>query len=365
MKKTTSLFLALFLSYSLLDAQSIKALDLTIARGLAVAGYRSGKGDRVACKDTFPLFTFELNDTVLSSYACSSVFEKDSVRWTHKSGLEGSLKVVEGFNRGWKAIATFRNLSRQKQQVSNVVPLGVGPSHVYIISAGPADFAHRLSRSQLFRPGLGPIGVVLPDNAWELGFCDVNVASSRSLTAIARRTASGKADVRRFRTILEPGGFVQYEFYVDEHQGDWRDGMRMMFQNRWLYDLDKFDNTLFERNDLRWARHSYLLLLQFAWDQNYYNALQGKYVFDSFVAEQDKVLGGYDAYMIWPTWPRLGLDQRNQWDMYRDLPGGLKELRRQATVMHHRGGKYFISYNPWDESTRQEDHIKGMEKLLR
>ena len=365
MKNTSSLFLAFLCFCSLLDAQSIKTLDLTMARGLAVGGYRSSNGDQVLCKDTLPLFTFELNDTVLSSYGCSSVLERDSVRWTHKSGLEGSLKVVEGFNRGWKAIATFRNMSHQKQQVSNVVPLGVAADHVYIISAGPADFAHRLSRSQLFRPGLGPIGVVLPDNAWELGFCDVNAASSRSLTGIARRTESGKADVRRFRTILEPGGFIQYEFYVDEHQGDWRDGMRMMFQNRWLYDLDKFDNTLFERNDLRWARHSYLLLLQFAWDQNYYNALQGKYVFDSFVVEQDKVLGGYDAYMIWPTWPRLGLDQRNQWDMYRDLPGGLKELRRQATVMHHRGGKYFISYNPWDESTRQEDHNKGMEKLLR
>jgi len=51
--------------------------------------------------------------------------------------------------------------------------------------------------------------------------------------------------------------------------------------------------------------------------------------------------------------------------MYRDLPGGLKELRRQSEFMHKRGEKYFISYNPWDESTRHEDHIKGMEKLLR
>jgi formylglycine-generating enzyme required for sulfatase activity len=51
--------------------------------------------------------------------------------------------------------------------------------------------------------------------------------------------------------------------------------------------------------------------------------------------------------------------------MYRDLPGGLKELRRQAGVTHKRGEKYFISYNPWDESTRHEDHIKGLEKLLK
>jgi formylglycine-generating enzyme required for sulfatase activity len=212
---------------------------------------------------------------------------------------------------------------------------------------------------------MGPVGVVLPDNAWEMGVCDVGVAPSHSLTAIARRIGSGKADERRFRTILEPGGFVQYAFFVDEHAGDWHEGLRMMFQKRWLYDLESFDNTLYMRKDLEWIRHSYLLLLQFAWDKGYYDALEKKYTFDTFIAEHDKLLGGFEAFMIWPTWPRLGLDQRNQWDMYRDLPGGLDELRRQAGVMHQRGAGYFISYNPWDESTRHEEHIKGMESLLK
>ena len=365
MKRTFRFMLAFLFSVSLLQSQSLKILDISTSRGIGVTGYSSRTDARNSCKDTLPLFTFELNDTLVSSFRFLAAREKDSIRWTNASGIEGSIRIHENFDRGWKAILTFRNASTAKQQISNVVPLGVAPDHVYIISAGPSDYAHRLSRSQLCRPGVGPIGVVLPDNAWELGFCDVPVADSRSLTAIARRTESGKADVRRFRTILEPGGSVQYEFYVDEHGGDWRDGLRMMFQERWLYDLDKFDNTLFERKDLSWIRHSYLLLLQFAWDQKYYDAVKGANVSDHFIAEQDKVLGGYEAFMIWPTWPRLGLDQRNQWDMYRDLPGGLKELRRQSGLMHKRGEKYFISYNPWDESTRHEDHIKGMEKLLK
>lgn len=365
MKRTLRTILAFLFSVSLLQSQSLTILDISVSRGLAVTGFSSGTDARISCKDTLPLFTFELNDTLVSSFRFSAVREKDSIRWTHASGIGGSIKIQEHFDRGWKALLTFRNASTTKQQISNVVPLGVTPDHVYIISAGPSDYAHRLSRSQLYRPGVGPIGVVLPDNAWELGFCDAPVADSHSLTAIARRTESGKADVRRFRTILEPGGSVQYELYADEHRGDWRDGLRMTFQERWLYDLDKFDNTLFEREDLSWIRHSYLLLLQFAWDQKYYDAVKGAYVFDHFIAEQDRVLGGYEAFMIWPTWPRLGLDQRNQWDMYRDLPGGLKELRRQSGLMHKRGEKYFISYNPWDESTRHEDHIKGMEKLLK
>jgi gamma-glutamyl hercynylcysteine S-oxide synthase len=350
---------------SVCPAQSIRELGISTQRGLSVNSYVEGNGRRAALSVPLPLFTFELNDTVVSALNFKVEQGGDSLRWSHGSGINGSLKIEPDFARGWKARLTFRNSSGQKQQISNVVPLGVGPDRVYIISAGPSDFVHRLSRSQLFRPGLGPIGVVLPDNAWEMGFCDISVAPSGSLAAIARRTGSGKADERRFRTILEPGGFVQYVFYVDEHAGEWHEGLRMMFQQRWLYDLDKFDNTLYERKDLEWIRHSYLLLLQFAWDKQYYNALESKYVFDSFVASEDKVLGGYEAFMIWPTWPRLGLDQRNQWDMYRDLPGGLAELRRQAGVMHQRGGRYFISYNPWDESTRHEEHIKGMEALLK
>jgi gamma-glutamyl hercynylcysteine S-oxide synthase len=365
MKRASIAVILTLLFAAVLHSQCVQSLDLSTSKGIGVAGFASGSGAAVRCADTLPLFTFELNDTTISSLSVSASASGDSICWTHFSGLQGSLKVVKHFGRGWKAVVAFRNESPGKQQISNVVPLGVGPHNVYSISAGPSDFPHRLSRSQLFRPGLGPIGIVLPDNAWELGFCDVPVTGALSLTAIARRTETGKADVRRFRTILEPGGSVHYELYVDEHRGDWRDGMRMMFQDRWLYDLESFDNTLYERKDLRWIRHSYLLLLQFAWDHTYYDALEGKTRFDTFITEQDKVLGGYEAYMIWPTWPRLGLDQRNQWDMYRDLPGGLNELRRQSDLMHRRGARYFLSYNPWDESTRHEDHIRGMEKLLK
>ncbi|MBP1656667.1 MAG: Sulphatase-modifying factor protein [Bacteroidetes bacterium] len=90
-----------------------------------------------------------------------------------------------------------------------------------------------------------------------------------------------------------------------------------------------------------------------------------EYKFDKFLSKWDPLLGGFEGYMIWPTWPRLGVDQRNQWDMYRDLPGGLEEIRRQVRFAQAQGTRYFIAYNPWDESTRREDHIAGMEEMLR
>jgi formylglycine-generating enzyme required for sulfatase activity len=332
---------------------------------MGIIGYALAGGETLNLPAPFPVFTCMVNGRVISTLSFRAVREKDSIRWTSAAGLSGSVREDAGFRRGWKAIVTFRNVSRDTTELANVVPLGEGSDRVYIRSAGPLTYQHRLSRSALFRPGVGPIGVVLPDNAWEMGFCDVRAVRGRSLTGIARRQDSSLADVRRFRALIPPGGWVQYVLYMDDHAGGWHSGLRMMFQERWLYDLELFDNTLFERPDLSWIRRSYLLVLQSAWDSEYYDALTGESRYDQFFAHRGTALGGFDAYMIWPTWPRLGLDQRNQWDMYRDLPGGLSGLRRQAAFAHSRGVRYFIAYNPWDQSTRREDHLVGMEEMLR
>jgi gamma-glutamyl hercynylcysteine S-oxide synthase len=346
-------------------AQNLRSLDITTRSGLSVEGCVTATGERAEFTPPLPLFTFEVNDKLVSSHTGRASREGDSLRWFSTTGFAATLKVDRSFTRGWKALVTFTNVSRDTLQLANVVPLGEGADHVFIRSAGSQDYQHRLSRSALFRPGVGPIGVVLPDNAWEMGYCGVQAKKDAGIAAIARRRDSAKAELRRFRAAVPPGGWVQYELFADAHTGDWREGLRMMFQGHWLYDLDKFDNALFERQDLEWIRKSYLLLLQFAWDREYVDAASGRMNFNAFLAGRDAVLGGYDAYMIWPTWPRLGLDQRNQWDMYRDLPGGVAELRRQVEFAHARGTKYFIAYNPWDESTRREDHVAGMKEMLR
>jgi len=76
------------------------------------------------------------------------------------------------------------------------------------------------------------------------------------------------------------------------------------------------------------------------------------------------LIGKYDIYGIWPTWPTLGVDQRNQWDMYENLPGGLSKLNQISQDCKENGTKFFIAYNPWDESTRKEDPYEGMAKLI-
>jgi iron(II)-dependent oxidoreductase len=346
-------------------AQTLSSLGLTSDQGVRVHSYTVKSGRKIVLSADLPLFTFLLNDTLQTSAGSAARTESDSVVFSFGSRLAGSVRPEKQFSPGWKSAITLRNTSAETLTVANVVPLGEGADRAYITATGPTTYQNRLSRSVLFRPGSGPIGVVLPDNAWEMGFCDVNASSRGNLVAIARRTGSLGADERRFRTMLPPGASVMYTVYADDHAGDWHEGVRLMFHDRWLYDLGSFNDSLFQREDLTWIRHSYLMTLLFAWDEQYYDRFKGRYGFDRFIGEKSNLLGNYDVFMIWPTWPRLGVDPRNQFDMYRDMPGGLAELKRQAGLMHRTGGKYFISYNPWDESTRREEHLKGMEDLMR
>jgi formylglycine-generating enzyme required for sulfatase activity len=281
--------------------------------------------------------------------------------------IGGLLVPDKSCKQGIRYLLRFTNKGKGIHKIENLVPFGEGPGKVYITAGGTKEWPHYLCRSLLFRPGYGPVGVILPDNAWHMGFSDMVLNDTISVTSMARRSSHDKdlATVDRWAAILKPAGWVEYSIYIDTHKGEWQEGLRMMFQKRFLYDLPAFDNSMFERKDLGWMKSKYIMLLQFAWDDKYYDYKLKKFTFYSSLNEYDDLTGGYDIFTLWPTWPRLGLDQRNQWDMYRHLPGGLKELKKQSAFTHSKGKYYFISYNPWDEGTRKEDQMNGMEALLR
>ena len=60
--------------------------------------------------------------------------------------------------------------------------------------------------------------------------------------------------------------------------------------------------------------------------------------------------GGFDGIVLWHAYPIIGIDERNQFDFYRDVPG-LGEL---VAALRQRGLRVFIDYNPWDVGTRRE-----------
>ncbi|MBP1655001.1 MAG: sulfatase-modifying factor protein, partial [Bacteroidetes bacterium] len=277
-----------------------RLLVIRTSPGLSVEALLAEGGSRIPLPTRLPLFSLEADDSLVTSLAADAWPSRDSVTFTIAGKVTGSFRMDSLESRSWSALLTIRNGGAVTMKIANVVPFGQGRDRVYITATGPPS----LSRSALFRPGVGPLGVLLPDNAWEMGFCDVPLPGRGGLTAIARRIEVSKAERRRFSTLIEPGGSVTYRLHAEIHAGDYHDGLRLMFQERWLYDLEEFDNTLFERNDLAWIRKSYLITLLFAWDREYIDRFPappgsaGTSGFDAVLAKRRKLLGNYDVLLV-------------------------------------------------------------------
>ena len=89
-------------------------------------------------------------------------------------------------------------------------------------------------------------------------------------------------------------------------------------------------------------------------DESFYDRVAGRYTVDAVLDHGQREFGGYDSVVLWHAYPRIGVDERNQFDFYRDLPGGLPGLRGAVRRFHRRGVKVYLDYNPWDTGTRRE-----------
>ncbi len=110
-----------------------------------------------------------------------------------------------------------------------------------------------------------------------------------------------------------------------------------------------FDGGLYDRPDLAWASRCYVISQVWLWDELLYDAEQQRFTPDRLLADAQERFGGFDAVVLWHAYPVIGLDDRNQWDFYRDVDG-LAEL---VADLHAAGVKVFVDYNPWDTGTRR------------
>jgi len=116
----------------------------------------------------------------------------------------------------------------------------------------------------------------------------------------------------------------------------------------------KCDDALYRRPAFAWSASNYCCGFILAWDTQFYDPQGEGYTIDVFLDEGEREFGGYDSVVVWQAYPRIGVDERNQFDFYRDLPGGLPGLRRVVRRCHRRGVRVYIDYNPWDTGTRRE-----------
>jgi formylglycine-generating enzyme required for sulfatase activity len=114
-----------------------------------------------------------------------------------------------------------------------------------------------------------------------------------------------------------------------------------------------YDDARYQMPQLLWTQSSFMQPQMMAQDRYFYDPVAGKYTVDRYLDDLEKRYGGIDAVLIWPTYPNMGIDDRNQHDMIRSMPGGLEGVRKMVGDFHRRGVRVLFPMMMWDQGTRQ------------
>lgn len=116
-----------------------------------------------------------------------------------------------------------------------------------------------------------------------------------------------------------------------------------------------YDDSIYERPDLAWMSRNFVCGFVFIYDRAFWDPERRVYRVEALCDEAEKQFGGYDSIVLWQAYPRIGADDRNQFDFFRDMPGGLDGVRDVIERFQRRGVRVFLPYNPWDIGTRREE----------
>jgi formylglycine-generating enzyme required for sulfatase activity len=133
------------------------------------------------------------------------------------------------------------------------------------------------------------------------------------------------------------------EWHEELHQ--WRSVTRSLMR----YSSASYDDPAYI-----WMQRCFALGFVMMFDTRFYDPVTGKFTIKTVLDQAEHDFGGYDAILLWHAYPKIGFDDRNQYDFYRDVPGGLTALRELVDYCHGRGVRVYIDYNPWDQGTRPE-----------
>jgi formylglycine-generating enzyme required for sulfatase activity len=117
----------------------------------------------------------------------------------------------------------------------------------------------------------------------------------------------------------------------------------------------KYDDTAYHQPGYEWTQRNFCCYFLMLYDLHVYHPETMEYTVDKIIARGNEEFGGYDSVVLWHAYPRIGIDDRNQYDFYREMPGGLAGLKNVVAQFHQQGIKVFIAYYPWDKATRRED----------
>ena len=107
-------------------------------------------------------------------------------------------------------------------------------------------------------------------------------------------------------------------------------------------------------NDLAtlWTQRSFIQPQMMVHDRYFFDPVSNRYTVDRYLSDLEKRYGGIDSVLIWPTYPNIGIDDRNQHDMIRSMPGGIPGVKKMIADFHAKGVRVLFPMMMWDQGTR-------------
>jgi len=103
-----------------------------------------------------------------------------------------------------------------------------------------------------------------------------------------------------------------------------------------------------------WTQTAYIQPQMHPFDRYFYDPEKDMYTVQRYLQDVKDRYGGIDAMLMWPTYTNIGIDDRNQFDYIRSMPGGLDGVRNFTAELKAAGVRVLWPYNPWDIGTRRE-----------
>jgi gamma-glutamyl hercynylcysteine S-oxide synthase len=115
-----------------------------------------------------------------------------------------------------------------------------------------------------------------------------------------------------------------------------------------------YQSREYERDEFKWTQRNFIQPQMMVEERYFYDPVAGKYTVERYLDDLEQRYGGIDSVLIWAVYCNIGIDNRNQHDMVRSLPGGIPVLKKMIQDFHRRGVKVLFPIMPWDRGTRDE-----------
>jgi len=112
-----------------------------------------------------------------------------------------------------------------------------------------------------------------------------------------------------------------------------------------------YNGSEYDRPELKWTQSSFVQPQMMIEDRYFYDPVVHKYTVDRYLDDLEKRYGGIDSVLVWHTYPNIGLDDRNQNDLLRDMPGGVPGVKQMIADFHRRGVRVLFPIMLWDQGT--------------